>query len=40
MLVNKPVYLGILVLELRKILMYVFRYNYVNLKIFIVLMYT
>ena len=31
-LMNKPVYLGISILELSKILMYVFWYNYVKLK--------
>ena len=29
---NKSVYLGLLILELSKILMYEFRYNYVKLK--------
>ena len=29
---NKPVYLGLLILELSKILMYEFWYDYVNAK--------
>ena len=29
---NKPVYLGLLILELSKILIYEFRYNYVKAK--------
>ena len=31
-LMNKPVYLGLLILELSKILMYEFCYDYVKLK--------
>ena len=31
-LMNKPVYLGLSILELSKILMYEFWYNYVKLK--------
>ena len=31
-LMNKPVYLGLSILELCKILMYEFRYDYVNPK--------
>ena len=32
MLINKPVYLGLSILELRKILMYEFWYDYVKPK--------
>ena len=30
---NKPIYLGLSILELSKILMHKFRYNYVKIKI-------